>query len=93
MTIATMKHQSDCETALVLAVLKAMEPRLSTLKHDIAYTLEQLVGDECWQKLSLSKRLRAGIAIGSLVDDGEFPLIPAGKAGNTRLYRITGTSL
>jgi len=82
-----------CEVSLMTAVFEAIKPQFSTLDHDVAYTLEQLVGDDLWQSLSRSERLQAGRNIGPMVDKKMLSLTPAGKTGNTRLFLITSNDL
>lgn len=93
MSTKNIPQAFTCEERLMTAVFEAIKSQLSTLDHDDAYTLEQLVGDDLWQRLSRSERLLAGRDIGPMVDKKMLSLIPAGKTGNTRLFLITSNDL
>jgi Domain of unknown function (DUF1413) len=93
MNIKNNPQAFACDERLMSAVFEAIESQLSTLNHADVYTLEQLVGDGLWQRLSRSERLKAGRNIGPMVDRKMLSLIPAGKTGNTRLFLITSNDL
>lgn len=90
MSTKTIKRAYADEESLMIAVLEAIYLRRSKLATDIAYTLEQLVGDALWKRLSDAERRFSGRAISHFVELGQLPLAYAGKRGATRLYRITG---
>jgi hypothetical protein len=70
-------------------VVEAMHANWGNLEHGQPYTLEQLVGTECWQATPAGHRKQLGHEFKALVDSGDQPVLWVDRrSDNSQVYQM-----